>query len=35
VADVISELRPLAADFTNLCHSYSRKVQNSMCKPLF
>jgi hypothetical protein len=23
VADVISELRPLAAYFTNLCHNYS------------
>ena len=24
VADVISELRPFAADFTYLCHDYSR-----------
>jgi hypothetical protein len=23
VADVISKLRPLAADFANLCHDYS------------
>jgi hypothetical protein len=24
VTDVISELRPFAADFTYLCHDYSR-----------
>ena len=28
VADGISELRPFAADITNLCHDNSREVQN-------
>jgi hypothetical protein len=32
VADGISELRPSAADITNLCHDYSREVQNLMRK---
>ena len=33
VADVISKLRPLAADFAYLCHDYSRrKDQNLMRK---
>jgi hypothetical protein len=32
VADGISELRPSAADITNLRHDYSREVQNLMRK---
>ena len=32
VTDGISELRPFAADITNLCHDDSREVQNLMCK---
>jgi hypothetical protein len=27
VADVISKLRPFAADFANLCHDYSRTIR--------
>ena len=27
VADIVSELRLLAADVTNLCHGYSRKIK--------
>jgi hypothetical protein len=32
VADGISELRPSAADITDLCHDCSREVQNLMRK---
>jgi hypothetical protein len=32
VADAVSCLRLLAADFTLLCHDNSRKLQNSVCK---
>jgi hypothetical protein len=35
VADVIAELRTLAADITNLCHDFSRNVQNLMAKYRF
>jgi hypothetical protein len=32
VANAVSCLRLLAADFTLLCHDYSRKIQNLMRK---
>jgi hypothetical protein len=33
VANVVAELRPLAADITNLRHDCSREDQNSMREP--
>ena len=35
VADVISKLRPLAADRANLCHDCSRLGKNLIGKPEF
>ena len=35
VADGISKLRPSAADITNLCHDYSRKVRTLCAKHTF